>query len=710
MERTFEEQAAYLEAHGLDKVLEALVVETMDQQPADPCAFMSEQMFKMAESFAALTRGVAAAGAGQIADKMAEKEDGWWTQWVGPEVALGLEEKVKLSASVAEEINKDVDELRQVFKRKARPVCYDGFEPSGRMHIAQGLQRAMNTNRLTQSGVKFVFWVADYFALMNLKMDGDMDKIQDCGKYMIEVWRACGMDLTNVEFVWASTFIDEHADAYWFNVLQIALKNSITRIKRCCQAMGREESDDLAAAQIFYPCMQCNDVFMLRCDMTQLGMDQRKVNMLAREYCDYEDVTGTLDYLGKDAAGKTHKPVILSHHMLAALDGNDKMSKSNPDAAIFMEDTVAEVNRKIKKAFCPEKQLSVTDEAGDTLKNGCMEYVQYLVLPHLGKFEVEFKAGGSKSYTNYDDVRDDFMSGALHPSDLKPALMAAVNVMLQPVRDHFNNDPVAKDLLAKMEKYMAERAAKANAGKKPKGKKGGDGGAAKGGKGGKKGGGKGGAAAGPAPIMDKDDMAVITMLDIRVGEISNPRINPNSEKIYIEDINIGEEAPRQICSGLVPYIPAEGMSGLCCVVSNLKSRKIAGVDSNGMVMAAMSGDKSTVELLRPPPGSKVGERVTFEGIPEGTAATGNQLNKQGKKALEFILQGGDLAVRVSAFIMMRTQAPSAHAPAHACAVHPPAAYQPFSFGASSDWMLCCAVGLSTCRRTATRRRAGKVAR
>jgi tyrosyl-tRNA synthetase len=581
-----ERQAAYLEAHGLDKVLEALVVETMDQQPEDPYAFMSEQMFKLAESFAALT---AAAAEG---DADAAKEDGWWTKWNGPDVTLSVEEKVKLSASVAEEIIKDVDELRQVFKRKAHPVCYDGFEPSGRMHIAQGLQRAMNTNRLTQSGVKFVFWVADYFALMNLKMDGDMDKIQDCGKYMIEVWRACGMDLTNVEFVWASEFINEHADAYWFNVLQIALKNSITRIKRCCQIMGRDESDDLAAAQIFYPCMQCNDVFMLRCDLTQLGIDQRKVNMLAREYCDYEDTTGTLDYLGKDANGKTNKPVILSHHMLAALDGQDKMSKSNPDAAIFMEDTEAEVNRKIKKAFCPEKQLSVTE--GDTvLKNGCMEYVQYLVLPKLGKFDVAFKAGGSKTYTNYDDVRDDFLSGAIHPSDLKPALAAAVNVMLEPVRQHFNNDPVAKDLLVKMEKYMAERAAKAAAAKKPKAKKGGGGGGGKGGKGG-----KAAAAAGPPPIFDVADPAVISMLDIRVGTIKNPRVHPSSEKLYVEDIDIAEDKPRQICSGLVPYIPVEGMSGLCCVVANLKSRKMAGVESNGMVLAAMSADGKTVELLR----------------------------------------------------------------------------------------------------------------
>ncbi len=46
---------------------------------------------------------------------------------------------------------------------------------------------------------------------------------------------------------------------------------------RCSQIMGRNESDDLSAAQIFYPCMQCADIFFLKADICQLGMDQRKV-------------------------------------------------------------------------------------------------------------------------------------------------------------------------------------------------------------------------------------------------------------------------------------------------------------------------------------------------------------------------------------------------------------------------------------------------
>lgn len=48
------------------------------------------------------------------------------------------------------------------------------------------------------------------------------------------------------------------------------------------------------------------------------------------------------------------------------------MSKSDPDSAIFMEDTAEDVKRKIKKAFCPEKQIE---------KNPIIDYVRFIILP-----------------------------------------------------------------------------------------------------------------------------------------------------------------------------------------------------------------------------------------------------------------------------------------------------------------------------------------
>ena len=48
------------------------------------------------------------------------------------------------------------------------------------------------------------------------------------------------------------------------------------QVRKCCTIMGRGEAG-LSAAQMLYPLMQCTDVFFLRADVCQLGVDQRKV-------------------------------------------------------------------------------------------------------------------------------------------------------------------------------------------------------------------------------------------------------------------------------------------------------------------------------------------------------------------------------------------------------------------------------------------------
>ena len=145
---------------------------------------------------------------------------------------------------MGEEIIKE-SELMELIQRKEMFRCYDGFEPSGRMHIAQGIMKATNVNKITKAGGIFIFWVADWFALLNNKMGGDLEKIRVVGRYFVEVWKAAGMDLANVQFLWASDEINKRADEYWSIVIDIARKFNITRIKKCGQIMGREDGDDM---------------------------------------------------------------------------------------------------------------------------------------------------------------------------------------------------------------------------------------------------------------------------------------------------------------------------------------------------------------------------------------------------------------------------------------------------------------------------------
>uniref|UniRef100_A0A0D6QRW4 tyrosine--tRNA ligase n=1 Tax=Araucaria cunninghamii TaxID=56994 RepID=A0A0D6QRW4_ARACU len=349
---------------------------------------------------------------------------------------LSVEEKFKLIRSVGEECIQE-SELMTLLQKKKEPVCYDGFEPSGRMHIAQGVMKAINVNKLTDSGCIMKLWIADWFAQLNNKMGGDLKKIRTVGQYMIEIWKAVGMKLDRVQFLWSSDEINSRAHEYWPLVMEVARHNNLPRILRCCQIMGRSEQDDLTAAQIFYPCMQCADIFFLKADICQLGMDQRKVNMLAREFC--------------DDTKRKFKPIILSHHMLPGLQqGQEKMSKSDPTSAVFMEDEEADVNLKIKKAFCPPNVVG---------GNPCLEYIQYIIFPWFGKFEVHRTEanGGDKSYATIEELKIDYEAGALHPADLKPSLSKSLNQILQPVREHFKTNAVAKDLLKRVKAYRVTR-------------------------------------------------------------------------------------------------------------------------------------------------------------------------------------------------------------------------------------------------------------
>lgn len=104
--------------------------------------------------------------------------------------------------------------------------------------------------------------------------------------------------------------------------------------------------------------------------------------------------------------------------------------------------------------------------------------------------------------------------------------------------------------------------------------------------------------------------------DLRVGKIIECEPHPDSEHLYKEKIDLGEGEPRLIGSGLKGKIPIEEMlSGLVVVFANLKPRKLADFQSNGMVMCASTDDKSVIELIRPPEGSKVGERIQLTGNP-----------------------------------------------------------------------------------------------
>ena len=127
--------------------------------------------------------------------------------------------------------------------------------------------------------------------------------------------------------------------------------------------------------------------------------------------------------------------------------------------------------------------------------------------------------------------------------------------------------------------------------------------------------------------------------------------HPNSEKLYIEKIDLGEPEGRirTIVSGLQQFVTLEEMlADKVIVFANMKPKKLADIMSEGMVLCASDPERTKVELMRPSNDSAVGERVTLDGNPFGDAGLTqdaqpilNPKRKVEPKLLEKLTTDGD---------------------------------------------------------------------
>ncbi len=118
------------------------------------------------------------------------------------------------------------------------------------------------------------------------------------------------------------------------------------------------------------------------------------------------------------------------------------------------------------------------------------------------------------------------------------------------------------------------------------------------------------APAAPAakPMITYDDFA---KLDLRVAKVLEVADHPNADKLLVLKVDLGGEQ-RQIVAGLRQYIPHEGLLGKnIIIVANLEPRKMRGMESQGMLLAASHTEGETRHVvvlttdLPVPPGSSI---------------------------------------------------------------------------------------------------------
>ena len=112
----------------------------------------------------------------------------------------------------------------------------------------------------------------------------------------------------------------------------------------------------------------------------------------------------------------------------------------------------------------------------------------------------------------------------------------------------------------------------------------------------------------PAPQISIDDFFTV---ELRVGKVIAAEAVPKSRKLIKVQLDTGE-GERQVLAGILGAYEPETLIGRTVIfVANLKLAKLAGLESNGMILAASGPDGGKPVLLTvddveaAPPGSKV---------------------------------------------------------------------------------------------------------
>ena len=314
--------------------------------------------------------------------------------------------------------------------------CYVGFEPSGKAHIGWKVL-SLQLKRMLEADANVLIFLADWHAWVNDKFGGNMEDIQKTAVYMEETFRALldypeeGDGPGQLRFYWASQLMD--SGNYWARVLRCSKGATLPMVRKTFTIMGRDEaSSDHDLSKFYYPAMQAADIFELNIDVAIGGMDQRKAHMFMR------DMASKWNW---KKATCLHTPILSSLKASGVrMDSFDhKMSKSDPNGALLLHDTLEKVQKKMKKAY-----LNPEDE-----QSPVYELAEHVVLPEFGHIQVtpNPKFGEPSTWNDLASFKAAVMDGTLHPFDAKMGVAEGVAAGLSSIAEHFEANPEAYETM-----------------------------------------------------------------------------------------------------------------------------------------------------------------------------------------------------------------------------------------------------------------------
>lgn len=372
---------------------------------------------------------------------------------------------VEVIPSNSEELDKEIKFLVDNANLSSQKIRhYIGFEISGQIHIGTGMMTALKIKALQKAGIKCSIYLANYHTWLNKKLDGKMKTIVEVKeKYFEPIFRkTCeitGCDIGQIDFVGAENLYYYRLDnGYQFldYMLKAAQNLTLARVSKSITVTGKKEGETVQFALLNYPVMQVADAFFMQTHLVHAGIDQRKCHVLMREVA-----YGMDEGFDLKIGGKTIKPIAMHHGLLLSLgvdagsvakrittdeidDDSLKMSKSKPDSAVWVHDNIIEIQRKLKKAYCPmvKPEQTAQEIISEQKYNPILNWCENLIFKADKIIDIirPEKFGGNVSYSTFESLQADYFANKVHPMDLKDGVARCLAQWFEPIYNFAVNE------------------------------------------------------------------------------------------------------------------------------------------------------------------------------------------------------------------------------------------------------------------------------
>ena len=343
------------------------------------------------------------------------------------------EQYALITKNLQEVLNAQI--IKNVLEVEKRPLkLYWGTAPTGRPHCGYFVPMTKLADFL-KAGCEVTVLLADLHAFLD-NMKASLEVVAYRAKYyelvIKAILRSINVPIEKLKFVIGSSY--QTSNEYIMDIFKLSNIVSQNDAKRAGADVVKQVANPLLSGLI-YPLMQALDEEHLGVDVQFGGVDQRKIFVLAEE---------NLEKLGYK------KRAHLMNPMVPGLGQGGKMSASDPNSKIDLLEEPKQVKKKINSAFCAP---------GVVEDNGLLAFIESVVAPiqelkygsdHF-KFDINRpeKFGGPISYTSLNQIKQDFKEQKLAPPDLKSGVSDAINELLAPLREEFQNNPEFQEAEAK---------------------------------------------------------------------------------------------------------------------------------------------------------------------------------------------------------------------------------------------------------------------